>query len=204
MAAKKKRSGKRKTGGPGPLSKVPGTSPKKGKRQPRYDWTAIRIDREGGLSYDDIAAKYGPARSTISDRARREEWRDPADVRRESAELVREENARRYVAQEADAQFANRTEIFSLTARVLARVGVQMEEIEDPKRNNSLLLDAGEEAKQLRRLMLVLNTAELVDARLGGIEDGGGDFRAAGQDRDRATETTVSIISRILKKLGAG
>lgn len=38
------------------------------------DWTAIQADYEAGLSLRTLAAKYGPSKSTIQNRAKAEQW----------------------------------------------------------------------------------------------------------------------------------
>ena len=61
-------------------------SPKKGKRQPRYNWAEIRQAREVlGKSYADLAEEFGAHERTIRNRAKKDGWRDPREVAAEYA-----------------------------------------------------------------------------------------------------------------------
>ena len=171
----------------------------KGRRQKRYDWGPIRKAREiTGKSYQDLAKEFGPNRDTIRLRARREKWLDPAEAQRKLSEASTEEISRRFVAQEADALFANRARVHGLNSRVLDQVDAQLKLFEANDRATRLDSD---DLLALRRISLIINTIEGSDAKVGGIEAGGGDFRSAGEAADEA-ESTADKISRILAELG--
>lgn len=179
-------------------------SPKKGKPQPRYDWTAIRIAREvGGKSFEDLSKRFGPHYSTISARARKEGWRDPTEVREESARAAAGDIARRFVAQESEAVFENRLRAHQITGRILGRVERRLDDLE---KKRGRYLDPTDEALELRRLVLIAHTAEQIDSRVAGIKESEG-WRP---DRETAVveilydEQGEASLARHMERLGLG
>ena len=170
-------------------------SPKKGKRQPRYDWAKIRIAREvGGASFADLSREYGPQPHTISLHAKKEAWRDPIEVAAESSAAAAEKIREDSLVFEAPAIRASLTKKRSLADRLLGLASTHIKRLESGER---LVLTTGNVVTQedpiqsLRRLGMVLSSVEVVDKSLIGLANG---FRSKPLDSVESPESSEGAI----------
>jgi hypothetical protein len=171
-------------------------SPRKGKKQRRYDWTEIRVAREvGGKSFKDLSDEFGPVPETISARSKREKWRDPVEVRAKASAKAADRKVSALVAQEASALFANRARHAEVSETLLKWVKSKVKAIAD---GTAKLPDHVSDVLEMRRLCMMLDTLEETDSRLAGLSKAAGDWRS---DPGSLGADTVSSSDRILEAL---
>ena len=179
-----------------------GKSPKKGKPQPRYDWTEIRTAREvGGKSFRDLAKKFGPHPDTISARAKREKWLDPVKVQAKSSAEAAEIIGADFIEFEAPAIRASLNKKRTLADRLLTLASGHVDRLEKGER---LIITTGnvttteDPIQSLRRLGMVLSSVEVVDKSLIGLANG---FRSTPLDSDESPESSEGAILDAMEAL---
>lgn len=184
--------------------KPPKKSPKKGKTQRRYKWAPIQLAREQeGLSFQDLSKKFGPHPDTIRERANRERWRNPVEVRAEIVHAAAAENARSFVVQNSAAVLANRMAHAAVTKKIIEFTRQKMDTFfDDDGKIVSQKLDADNQALEVRRLALVVNTIERTDSNLAGIteESSSGGWRAGAGAGEGTSESNSDRVRRAMGK----
>ena len=177
-------------------------NPRKGKTQTRYDWSAIRVAHEvGGKSFADLAKEFGAHHSTISAHAKKERWRDPAEVRAKASEKAADKKFAGLVSQEAEAVFKNRCEHAEISAEILKWVRDRIATITDPDAFTSPLEDID---LAVRRLSLILRTLGAVDTDIAGLAKAGDDFRSAQGRGGADSGAFVQQVQEALDRLDEG